>query len=293
VGLRNKLRVVERYFAAASYGRAKVELHLATRSGPVRIAPELAQPDAPLAVRRRELLRLLAERQGLDGVARALVVTHTRIWPFVLPHPITELPQLESVGWVGLDTDWGTLAHEVGHLLGLPDLHDQRLADRGLQSASAFGPWCLMSRSKRRPDLCAWSKLQLGWILPAEVAVVRRGEERTVLLDALSAPRGHCLVVKAVVAENRYYLVENRQLDALDRRLPAAGVLITRVDFFAAEPADRIRVVDAGPRTGSLDDAVFTATPGRDAFRDEINGIEIRVEQTRGERWYRIHVKNS
>ncbi len=62
----------------------------------------------------------------------------------------------------------GVFCHEFGHAFGLPDLYD---TDGG---SSGIGHWGLMgSGSWNSPSspshMCAWSKIELGWITPAVV----------------------------------------------------------------------------------------------------------------------------
>jgi M6 family metalloprotease-like protein len=62
----------------------------------------------------------------------------------------------------------GVFCHEFGHAFGLPDLYD---TDGG---SSGIGHWGLMgSGNWNTPSspahFCAWSKVQLGWIIPTEV----------------------------------------------------------------------------------------------------------------------------
>ncbi|MBU8921469.1 MAG: M6 family metalloprotease domain-containing protein [Bacteroidales bacterium] len=62
----------------------------------------------------------------------------------------------------------GVYCHEFGHAFGLPDLYDTNGGSAGV------GHWGLMgSGSWNEPEspahMCAWSKSELGWILPVEV----------------------------------------------------------------------------------------------------------------------------
>ncbi|MFO7915432.1 MAG: M6 family metalloprotease domain-containing protein [Candidatus Krumholzibacteriales bacterium] len=63
----------------------------------------------------------------------------------------------------------GVFCHEFGHAFGLPDLYDTNGG-----GGSGIGHWGLMgSGSWNQPEspahMCAWSKMQLGWIIPAVV----------------------------------------------------------------------------------------------------------------------------
>ncbi|MCX4978347.1 immune inhibitor A domain-containing protein [Streptomyces sp. NBC_00620] len=121
----------------------------------------------------------------------------------------------------------GTIAHEYGHDLGLPDLYDTS----GGENSTGF--WTVMSNgslltddeqlSAHPGDLGAWSKLQLGW-LDYETAEAATASTHT--LNALSVDSSvkgaEALVVSLpddVNGKARYYIVENRQYVGDDRYL--------------------------------------------------------------------------
>ncbi|HSG27796.1 MAG TPA: M6 family metalloprotease domain-containing protein, partial [Candidatus Krumholzibacterium sp.] len=65
----------------------------------------------------------------------------------------------------------GVYCHEFGHAFGLPDLYDTNGGSAGI------GHWGLMgSGSWNRPaspaHMCAWAKMELGWVVPVEVGPV-------------------------------------------------------------------------------------------------------------------------
>lgn len=65
----------------------------------------------------------------------------------------------------------GVFCHEFGHAFGLPDLYDTN------GGSSGIGHWGLMgSGSWNQPQspshMCAWSKMELGWVVPTTVTPV-------------------------------------------------------------------------------------------------------------------------
>ena len=78
-----------------------------------------------------------------------------------------------SYGLISLPAEWtdlrpgrtgyGTLAHELGHNLGLPDTYDPVVADRQV------GEWDVMDSSRLLPHLPLGSRLRLGWLDPGQV----------------------------------------------------------------------------------------------------------------------------
>jgi M6 family metalloprotease-like protein len=136
-----------------------------------------------------------------------------------------------------------TIAHELGHVLGLPDLYDrtggilpeQRRWVVGCWSLMAAGAWgCGTSNRtgwQRPTHLGAWEKERLGWL--SDVQLVDRviGAEFTLppVIDSarvLKIP----LEFGPLEDDNEYLLVEYRQKEGFDRDLPAAGVLVYHVD---------------------------------------------------------------
>ncbi|KAA1421361.1 M6 family metalloprotease domain-containing protein [Nocardioides humilatus] len=141
----------------------------------------------------------------------------------------------------------GIIAHELAHDLVLPDLYDT--SDNTL----GVGDWSLMghgSWGKTPTDpstyfgatpvmLDAWSRWTLGWITPHQMSGYARtslkaastgmGTNTTVqLLDNLNGPDWTW-----DTGSGRYYLVENRQQTGYDAALPAAGLLILKIDEYS------------------------------------------------------------
>lgn len=118
----------------------------------------------------------------------------------------------------------GTLAHETGHALGLPDLYDYD------GKAAGAGAWDLMGTgSQTMPHspahLGAWSKEQLGWVRvewlksPREaLRIPPVARERTIYRYDLPGRHGE------------YLLFENRQRIGSDSYLPGTGLLVWKVD---------------------------------------------------------------
>jgi M6 family metalloprotease-like protein len=134
----------------------------------------------------------------------------------------------------------GVIVHEMGHLFGLPDLYptSQTVGLTG-NSFSGVGVFDLMgygmwgSNQRARPDvpahLSAWSKSELGWIVPT---VLSATSSRT-LLPAESSASAYKVYPNGPGDESQYFLLELRGKDSaglFDRYLPGNGVLIWRVD---------------------------------------------------------------
>jgi M6 family metalloprotease-like protein len=119
----------------------------------------------------------------------------------------------------------GVIAHEFGHLLGLPDLY----ARPESPGSEGLGNWCAMSDhlSGGRPQhLSAWCKEQLGWLKPAVVDPTV--PQRLALAPVANSPT-ECLKVLVRPDGSEYFLLEHRKKTGFDADLPAEGLLVWRV----------------------------------------------------------------
>lgn len=120
----------------------------------------------------------------------------------------------------------GIFLHELGHLLGLPDLYD---TDGG---SAGVGQWSMMSGGwtldgARTPaDFDAWSKAQLGF---ADVKRIFLNRESEVILPTASSGQVYRLWANGGGTQE-YYLLENRRRTGLDAHLPGEGLLLYHVD---------------------------------------------------------------
>ncbi len=160
----------------------------------------------------------------------------------------------------------GVICHEMGHLLGLPDLYDTDGSSSGIGvwGVMAAGSWGGDGHSPERPvHFCCWSKVNLGWIEPTEI-------------DASSSPVSVPGIEKAgswgvqkvscEMADGEYLLIENRRKSGYDLKLPGAGLLIWHVDdnlsrnddeshyMLALLQADGANNLEAGSNRGDTGD---------------------------------------
>jgi hypothetical protein len=102
----------------------------------------------------------------------------------------------------------GIAAHELGHILGLPDLYDITGQTQGLgpYSLMAYGSWGKIpenpAHSHNPTALDAWSLLQLGYKNPITVST----------FDWNGNIENKIVKVAPTVADLRYFLIESRQL---------------------------------------------------------------------------------
>ncbi|WP_328493026.1 immune inhibitor A [Streptomyces sp. NBC_00414] len=130
----------------------------------------------------------------------------------------------------------GTLAHEYGHDLGLPDLYDTSGAENSAGFWSVMAQGSLLSSESELAahpaDLGAWAKLRLGWL---DHVTVKAGTSATVTLNPLSVPSStagpEALVVNLppdADGNARHYVVENRQYVGEDSHLESSPFQLGR-----------------------------------------------------------------
>ncbi|KAL3815308.1 hypothetical protein ACHAXA_006810 [Cyclostephanos tholiformis] len=122
----------------------------------------------------------------------------------------------------------GVIAHETGHFFGLPDLYDG-------SGGQGIGSWCLMANSWGfdgsqfyPPSMSAWSKLQLGWVIPQEI-----------MTSGSYTARQGCnfqdiFIIKNNFQAGEYLLIENRQRCGFDAIIPGPGLAIFHIDDSAS-----------------------------------------------------------
>jgi M6 family metalloprotease-like protein len=178
--------------------------------------------------------------------------------------------------------EWGlfgyrVLAHETGHLFGLPDLY---AFDSG-GTHRHVGGWDLMGTlSGSAPDLFAWGKWKLGWISDAQVACVVEPGTQRIRLIAIERGDGMKLVV-VPTGPTAAYVIESRRAIGNDANACSTGVLIYRVDSTVPTGFGPVRVVDATPNKATdppctdLEVATFGGG-GPKGFRDADLGLTVR-----------------
>jgi len=188
----------------------------------------------------------------------------------------------------------GFMVHDLAHALGgvrqgrrlVMDLYDFELQSKPRQrfrvddAAIYLGPWDIMSQhfiTPRQPPagFSLFTMMRLGYIRPEQVVVVPPGQTKLVRLSPLALGKG-TLGIKVMLDERRYLLVENRQPLKLDKRLPASGVMIYRVDPTREDGAGVVRAMNADPQAPGFSRAPFGVDgQATNIFHDEEDGLAI------------------
>lgn len=133
-----------------------------------------------------------------------------------------------------------TLAHELGHYLGLPDLYDTEYFSGGEWSDYDVDTLSLMNRESwsdasgvvRPTPLDMWSKSILGWVDPETAGVT--GSYSIDAADYEAKSLGDALKIQTQ-NKDEYYLLENRADSKWDAPMKTAfntngGILIWHID---------------------------------------------------------------
>ena len=132
----------------------------------------------------------------------------------------------------------GTMAHEFGHFLGLPDLYDREYEAEPADDSGGIGYWGLMGHGNRGwgeidgPNpFCVWSLGQLGWlgINNQQLNVLSQDRDDVVFADVNAG--GAVYLLPAPAPAEHFFLVafRSRRHSYYERNLPAEGLLIWRV----------------------------------------------------------------
>src|SRR6266550_3323506 len=121
----------------------------------------------------------------------------------------------------------GTVAHEFGHDLGLPDLYDTdgSSAGAGVWDIMSLGSWNGAPAGSSPAHMSAWSLLRLGWVTTTAVTTAQVGAA----VDAIETS-GKVFRLRLPGTTSEYFLIENRQPIGFDAALPGSGLLIWHVD---------------------------------------------------------------
>lgn len=133
-------------------------------------------------------------------------------------------------GWEGYHNQplgIGTMCHEFGHVLGLPDLYDTDYATQG--QSNHPGEWDIMAGGDYEEGRCPcgytiFERVFLGFAEPEEI-----GGPMTCELEAVDkSNKGYLLPTPD---ENVFFMLDNRQRNKWDVHLPGHGMMIARVDY--------------------------------------------------------------
>ncbi|HJM95234.1 MAG TPA: M6 family metalloprotease domain-containing protein, partial [Candidatus Marinimicrobia bacterium] len=163
----------------------------------------------------------------------------------------------------------GTICHELGHVLGIPDLYDT-----SEYSAAGIGEWGLMGsgnwqRQTSPAYMSAWSRYQLGFINPIIRDAVVSNEE--ILLPAESGEEELLAMILPMDSNmpQEYLILENRQELGADQYLERSGLLVWHIDETITGMYPAMNLVNVNPEFYGVN--LLQADGEGDLYRDNGN----------------------
>ena len=125
---------------------------------------------------------------------------------------------------------FGTICHEYGHQIGLPDLYDSVTGESG-----NVGYWCLMDSGNWLDDgstpchISDWCKIYLDWITPLSLNT----DKINLPVNCYEGTDRHVYKINLTVADDpqkEYFLISyHRKIDS-DKEIKQEGILIWHID---------------------------------------------------------------
>lgn len=222
-----------------------------------------------------------------DGVADAVYVIYAGEGEATSGNPDDIWPHASTITTVTLDgvdiTDYacsnetnygdmsgiGTICHEFGHSLGLPDFYDTDYSGSGGE-AEGTGNWDVMAGGNSNggeqipANHNAYSKKMLGWLdftplTTNQTVTIHNASEDSIVYTFTTPTAGE------------YFLLENRQFVGFDDSIPGHGMLVYHVDdnYIQAHLANNDLNADPSHQGFDIeeaDDDPDPATQSGDAF---------------------------
>jgi immune inhibitor A len=144
---------------------------------------------------------------------------------------VTNVPEFAMVT-PALETTMCCIAvmcHELGHLVGLPDLYDgtRNTWGIGYWGLMGYGAWGAGGNTPWSPShMEAWSKVRAGFVDPV---VITSDTFNLRILDIETNPIAYKVWRNGADCDTCFYL-ENRQQKGFDAPLPGPGLLIWHID---------------------------------------------------------------
>ncbi len=123
----------------------------------------------------------------------------------------------------------GVMCHELGHLVGLPDLYDPSRNTWGIGywGLMGYGAWGAGGNTPWSPShMEAWSKVRAGFVTPQ---IITRDTFNLRIVDIETNPVAYKVWRNGLNTDTCFYL-ENRKNWGFDTPLPGSGLLIWHID---------------------------------------------------------------
>ena len=132
----------------------------------------------------------------------------------------------------------GTIAHEFGHVIGLPDLYDIAYG-QNYEDEATPGAWHIMdggsynNDGKTPPNYTIYDKYFLGWKTPINLGAT--AQNLSLIANGQSGYQGYQIAssntLLSATSTNTVYYIENRQQSGWDAYLPGHGLVIWKIMY--------------------------------------------------------------
>lgn len=147
----------------------------------------------------------------------------------------------------------GTLCHEFGHVMGLPDLYDTKYGTN-YDNHVTPGDWNIMDGGSYNgdghcpPNYDPWQKYFFGWVTPVNLAT--EGKNITLLPNGTEGYQSYQInsanKLQTATTSGVNYYIENRQKQGWDAFIPTSGMLVWKINFNASAWSNNVPNNTAG-----------------------------------------------
>lgn len=144
----------------------------------------------------------------------------------------------EIDGPTGARAGIGTIAHEFGHVIGLPDLYDIDYG-QNYEDEATPGAWHIMdggsynNHGKTPPNYTIYDKYFLGWKTPINPGAT--AQNLSLIANGQSGYQGYQIAssnsLLTATSTNTVYYIENRQQSGWDAHVPGHGLVIWKIMY--------------------------------------------------------------
>ena len=144
----------------------------------------------------------------------------------------------ELNGQSGARTGIGTIAHEFGHVIGLPDLYDIDYG-QNYEDEATPGAWHIMdggsynNDGKTPPNYTIYDKYFLGWKTPINPGAT--AQNLSLHAAGTAGYEGYQIATSnsllSATSTNTEYYIENRQQSGWAKHLPGHGLVIWKIMY--------------------------------------------------------------
>lgn len=127
-----------------------------------------------------------------------------------------------------IPTGIGTVVHEFGHILGLPDLYNvaYSLLDVGLSYWDTMAAGSYNNNMHTPPTFSAYERMVLGWLTPDTLDL--QSDSLALLPPLMESNRAY--IVEVPDKPNEFFVLENRQQRSWDEYIFGHGMLMWHID---------------------------------------------------------------